>query len=131
YSLRGYQYCDLLLAQGDHTAARDRSSRTLEWQVKDSVSLLDIALTTLTLGRAHLGLALDSVRAKRQVAAARDYTHTARACLHQAVDALLGAGQTDYIPCGLLARAAFRRCVGDWSRAGRDLDEVEEIAEPG
>jgi hypothetical protein len=34
-------------------------------------------------------------------------------------------------PCGLLARAAFRRCVGDWSRAGRDLDEVEEIAEPG
>jgi hypothetical protein len=32
---------------------------------------------------------------------------------------------------GLLARAAFRRSVGDWPGAARDLDEVAEIAEPG
>jgi hypothetical protein len=31
----------------------------------------------------------------------------------------------------LLARAAFHRSVGDWDGAARDLDEVEEIAEPG
>jgi hypothetical protein len=37
----------------------------------------------------------------------------------------------DYFPLGLLARAAFRRSVGDWDGAARDLDEVEEIAEPG
>jgi hypothetical protein len=30
-----------------------------------------------------------------------------------------------------LARAAFRRSVGDWGAAARDLEEVEEIAEPG
>ena len=34
-------------------------------------------------------------------------------------------------PSDLLARAAFRRSVGDWPAAGRDLDEVAEIAEPG
>ena len=33
--------------------------------------------------------------------------------------------------CGLLARAAFRRSVGDFPAAALDLDEVEEIAEPG
>ena len=32
---------------------------------------------------------------------------------------------------GLLARAAFRRAVGDWDGAARDLDEAQEIAEPG
>ena len=37
----------------------------------------------------------------------------------------------DDLPRGLLARAAFRRGVGDWDGAARDLDEVEEIAEPG
>jgi hypothetical protein len=35
------------------------------------------------------------------------------------------------VPRGLLARAAFRRSIGDWGGAARDLDEVEEIAEPG
>ncbi len=40
-------------------------------------------------------------------------------------------GQTENFPRGLLARAAFRRSIGDWAGAARDLDEVEEIAEPG
>ena len=31
----------------------------------------------------------------------------------------------------VLARAAFRRSIGDWDGAARDLDEVEEIAGPG
>ena len=41
------------------------------------------------------------------------------------------SGRDDYLPRGLLARAAFRRAVGDWDGAARDLDEVQEIAEPG
>jgi hypothetical protein len=36
----------------------------------------------------------------------------------------------DFAPLGLLARAAFRRTVGDWDGAVRDLDEVDEIARP-
>ena len=31
YSVRGYRYCDLLLAEGDHAAARDRASQTVQW----------------------------------------------------------------------------------------------------
>ncbi len=47
------------------------------------------------------------------------------------MEGLRASGQSDYVPRGLLARAAFRRAVGDWDGAARDLDEVEEIAEPG
>jgi hypothetical protein len=48
-----------------------------------------------------------------------------------AVDGLRAAGQNEFVARGLLARAAFRRCVGDWNGAARDLNEVEEISEPG
>ena len=37
----------------------------------------------------------------------------------------------DQPPRGLLARAAFRRAIGDWDGAKRDLNEAKEIAEPG
>src|SRR5205085_9644349 len=49
----------------------------------------------------------------------------------ETVDGLRASGQHDYLPRGLLARAAFRRSVGDWGGAARDLDDVEEIAGPG
>ena len=39
--------------------------------------------------------------------------------------------QFEHVALALLARAAFLRSVGDWNGAARDLDEVEEIAEPG
>lgn len=130
YSLQGYQYCDLLLGRGDHTVARDRASQTVKW-VRQHGSLLDIALDTLTLGRADLGLALMAVSANQISAATRDDALTARARLDESVDGLRAAEQSDNVPRGLLARAAFRRGVGDWGGAARDLDEAEEIAEPG
>ena len=51
--------------------------------------------------------------------------------LDEAVEGLRAAAQSDFIARGLLARAAFRRAVGDWDGAARDLDEAQEIAEPG
>ena len=42
-----------------------------------------------------------------------------------------GFRRNDHLPHGLLARAAFRRAIGDWDGAKRDLDEAKEIAEPG
>src|SRR6185436_9260054 len=48
-----------------------------------------------------------------------------------AVDKLRGAGTSHFIPRGLLSRSAFHRSIGDWPGAARDLDEVEEIDEPG
>ena len=130
YSVQGFFYCDLLLARREWATARDRASRTLAW-ARPQNFLLDMALDTLTLGRAHLGLALDHVALTRPAAAARDDARTTAAQLRESVDGLRAAGTLHHVPRGHLARAAFRRSVGDWAGAARDLDEVEEIAEPG
>ena len=61
----------------------------------------------------------------------RDDARAARARLEEAVEGLRTSGKNDFLPHGLLARAAFRRSIADWDGAARDLDEVEEIAEPG
>src|SRR5260370_6045811 len=130
YSGSGYLYCDLLLAKGENATVRDRTSRTLEW-VRSQNWLQDTALDTLTLGRAHLGLALENVAPQPANSAMRDHVRTAQTRLGDAVDRCRTAGSLEFVPPALLARSAFRRSVGDWDGAARDLDEVEEIAEPG
>lgn len=132
YSLRGYQYCDLLLAKGAWAAVLERCEKILIWEATTaSPSLLDKGSLRLALGRAHLGLVLAASKGATALSEWQHNARTARARLDEAVDGLRAAGQLDYIPRGLLARAAFRRSIGDWRGAARDLDEVEEIAEPG
>jgi tetratricopeptide (TPR) repeat protein len=58
YSLQGYLHRDLLLSQGRAAEARDRADKALEIR-REAKWLQDIALDTLTLGRAHLALALE------------------------------------------------------------------------
>jgi tetratricopeptide (TPR) repeat protein len=130
YSTRGYLYCDLLLAKGEWPAAHNRASRTLEW-IKPRRLLLEIALDTLSLSRALHGRAFESLAATGLSDTMRDDTCAAQPRLNEAVDGLRAAGTLEFVPPALLARAAFRRSVGDWGGAARDLDEVEEIAEPG
>ena len=94
--------------------------------------LLDVALNRLTLGRVHLALAL----AKRGSgpspgAPAVDARVATDTGLDEAVEAQRSAGRNEHICGGLLVRAAFRRAVGDWDGAKRDLNEAKEIAEPG
>ena len=115
YSLQGYQYCDLLLAQGQPAEAQRRGEQTLKWSSPRGL-LLDIALDRLTLGRAAMALG------DLPEAAAR---------LNQAVDGLRAASQQDYILRGLLARPEFHRSQGHFDRARRDLREVEKIARRG
>jgi hypothetical protein len=55
----------------------------------------------------------------------------ARALFDESIDGLRAAGHSQCTPSGFLFRAAFRRSIGDFDGAARDLDEVEEIAEPG
>jgi hypothetical protein len=129
YSLWGYRYCDLVLARGDHAVARDRATQTLAL-FEEQYDLLSRALDELTLGRAHLGLGLATIGAQGSAIAGHDDARTAHARLGEAIDGLRASGQSDDLPRGLLARAAFRRSVGDWDGSARDLDEVEEIAEP-
>jgi tetratricopeptide (TPR) repeat protein len=129
YSLWGYRYCDLLLAKGEYIAARDQATQTLKW-ARHHGFLLDIAHDTLALGRAHLGLGLALAGTHQMSAAMRGDARAAGARFDEAVDGLRAAGDTQFVGAGLLARIAFHRSVGDWESAARDLDEVEEIAEP-
>ena len=130
YGLTAYQYCELLLSQGQAAAARDRAARISEIARREKF-VLYIALDTLTLGRAYLALALQIVADAPPSDTARDDARVAAARLDEAVAGLRASGQNHHVPRGLLARAAFRRAVGDWVGAARDLDEVKEIAEPG
>lgn len=114
YSLQGYYYCDLLLAQGRAAEARERAVQALQWALQDERgSRLDIAVNHLTLG---------------QVALVLGEHDEAMTQLDDAVDNLRQAGMMDQMPRGLLARAALFRDTGQFALARRDLDEAIRIA---
>ncbi|MEM8557007.1 MAG: TIR domain-containing protein [Bacteroidota bacterium] len=113
YSLRGYQYCDLLLAEGEADEVVRRAEQTLEW-VTPQQWLLAIALDHISLGRAHMATFPPDLVAAEQ--------H-----LRVAVDGLRASGQMQELPRGLLARAAFHRSQGNLAIAQRDLNEVRTI----
>jgi len=128
-STGGYRYCALLLAKREWAAALNRASQTmarpqLKWP-------LNIALDELILGRAHAGMAIENAARHWAAAAASTDAGAAQAGLEKGIDGVRAASRLEFVPLGLLARAAFRRSVGDWDGAAGDLDEVEEIAEPG
>jgi tetratricopeptide (TPR) repeat protein len=151
-SLPGYRYCDLLLsmaepedgsgvpvgqaapADSDSIGRRSLPYKTACEDVRDRAHhaieiaqsnnwILDIALDHLSLGRAHLGLALTS-------GASPDFTEAA-VYLDRAVDGLRQSGNEDDLPRGLLARAALRRLRDSPDDAASDLGEAQEIAERG
>jgi tetratricopeptide (TPR) repeat protein len=130
YSLRGHQYCDILVSEGRAAAARDRAVQTIEW-VSSRNLVFDVALDNMTLGRAHLALALRSPEGRPAVDSTSANAGTAATKFDKAVEGLSASGKNDHLPGAFIARATFRRAVGEWDRAARDLEEAEEIAEPG
>jgi hypothetical protein len=130
YSVQGYRYCDLLLSQRRVGAVRDRAAKGLEIARKNQW-LLEIALDKVTLGRANFALAFQRPASGTSPQIARDDARAAAIELDEAIERLRASGAYNHLPRGLLARAAFRRAVGDWDGAARELDEVKEIAEPG
>jgi len=58
YSLQGFQFCDLLLSQGQYQEVQKRFEKFVEWRLP-SDSLLGIALENLSAGRAFLLQATD------------------------------------------------------------------------
>ncbi len=130
YALAGFQYCDLLQSQRSVLAVLRRARQTLEW-ARPEKKLLPIARDTLTLGRANLAVALQSLAGGASAASARAGAHASAESLDTAVEGLRASGHNDELPRGLIARAAFRRAVGNWDGAARDLDEAHEFAEPG
>jgi hypothetical protein len=130
HSMRGYQYCDLLISEGNYAAARDYAAETIAI-ARQAKHLLSIGLDTLTIGRAHLGLALGMVADAASTDDWPDDARTVRARLDEAVESLRASGDLPYIARGLLTRAAFCRSLGDRSGTARDLNEIEEIGELG
>lgn len=130
FSQRGYQYCDFLLAAGSWAEVRVRSKKILRY-TGAHFSLTDLALPHLSLGRASLGIALAGAANKNLNGKFRKDALLACDEFEAAIQSLRKAGLSENIAICLLARAIFRRSIGDWRGATRDLDEVDEIAEPG
>ncbi|MBK6717316.1 MAG: TIR domain-containing protein [Burkholderiales bacterium] len=152
YSLRGFQYADLLLSASERAgwltvilfqlpstedesthceelqAVGQRAAQTLGWMVS-RMSLLAEALDHLTLARTALFTALLTT------------TESWAATLNQAnceadaaVAGLRRAGDQSHLPRGLLTRAWLRAITGPHTgpdSAQADLDEAWDIAERG
>lgn len=124
YSMQGNHYCDYLLAAHRHAEVLDRGAYALRLVLDGSRNLLDIALTTLTIGRALHGAWRTEETASDDDQSSRDRIGAQFA---EAVTGLRRAGALHELPRGLVARAAFLRDCGRFDDAHRDLDEAEEI----
>src|SRR6185295_15640380 len=145
YSVQGFRYCDLLLAEAERAAGRpvraeadgaalseairevqERAATIFEWRKLPTWNtaqdpILDIALDHLTLGRAAL---------YRSILEGTDLA-PARAEIEAAVDGLRRAGYQHMVPLGLLTRAWLLHREGNFDAARAALDEAQEIAERG
>jgi hypothetical protein len=157
YTIRGFRYCDLLLAEAEREAGKaqgeakqegllakcravsERAAQTLKWVTDAKLGLLDIAFEHLTLGRAALYAAILESRSRRGESAppppaSQPGLTSAATEIDHAVSGLRRAGTQNHLPRGLLTRAWLRsltdRATGPDS-ARSDLDEAWEIAERG
>jgi hypothetical protein len=143
YSVHGFRYCNLLLAEAERGAWRrwlngqelgqmravvasceavsERAREALHIVLNGSRRLLDIALSHLTLARATLYEA--------------DFASLIPAPAHQHITAAVGglraAGDMSYLLRGLLTRAWLRCLSGDEVGGRADLEEAWEVAERG
>ena len=93
------------------------------WGWENNAGLLTIALDQLSIARAH-ATAIQSEDTPTHREAAEQY-------FNHAVEGLRKAGDTMYLPKGLLTRAQWRLQTNRRAAALEDLDEVYEIAESG
>jgi len=112
YSLRGFQYSDLLIAQNRNKEVLERAE---VWNVKKATNeYLDSFFKQLTLGRTYQ-IQGDFMLANRY--------------LDQAVESLRKTGFQYYLPLGLLSRAVLYRKLERYKLASYDLVEIWEIVE--
>ncbi|AQR64624.1 hypothetical protein BXU06_05795 [Aquaspirillum sp. LM1] len=136
YSLQGFRYCELLLAEAERAAwggataeegstdcaqVAQRAAQTLPISERNNW-LLEIALNHLTLARC--ALYADRLHGRAPGDKAKQHTEAAVAGLRQ-------AGAQEFIVHGLLTRAWLRRCLNDLPGAEADLAEAQRIAERG
>ena len=140
YSLRGYQYCDCLLAEAEQKTdnlpskevireracqVRERAEKTLDWVANHftNMGILDSALDHLSLARA---LALEAGGKPPPAQRASIQIH-----FDQAVQGLRDSGDQDMLTIALIHRAHWHRQQGEQAQAERDWQEARQIAELG
>jgi tetratricopeptide (TPR) repeat protein len=148
YSLQGFRFCELLLANVVRAAwsvvnsgelpppddaeaysatlleVEHRATQTLEWGTRYG-AILDVAHDNLTLGRVALcGAVIEP--SSFDIRNSESLSHIA-AALH----GLFQAGDQTLIAGALLTRAWLRSVQGQPERARADLDEAQHLAERG
>jgi hypothetical protein len=126
--LWGYWYCELLLSTGQAPKVRDRALHV--FRLGSDPSTLEIGLFNLMLARTHVALAPPALADASLVEPADVDARRAAAIMEEAILSLRASHADAQLARGLLARAAFRRAVGEWDGAKSDLDETKEITEP-
>jgi hypothetical protein len=152
YSLQGFRYCDLLLAEAEAgilddgflildliakcRAVAERATQTLKWS-EGNLGLLTIALDHLTLGRAALYAAIleqSKIQNSKPNIEEHSEIQNSKSEIENSVTGLRRSGDQDILPHGLLTRAWLRALTGALTgpdSAQEDLDEAWEIAERG
>lgn len=152
YSVQGFRYADLLLAQAERSAWRasgySEKHLSLGEALDDAVRrafvalqiaernnwLLDIALDQLNLGRAALYSAILQTVSLSPGSPTGATKERSASAIQLAVDGLRLSGNMDELPRGLLTRAWLRHLQGNATgieSAQTDLDEAWEITERG
>jgi len=162
YSIWGFRFCDLLLTVGRWDMVKLRTEYSLVIVLNRSENSLDISLNRISMSRAKLqktiieqinllsdpsdsGLAPDLScipRPIRKKATADNSSieneNQTKEWLDQAVSGLRKAGAEEFIPRGLLSRAAWCRWAivllgrtDTITQAVQDVQETEEIAQRG
>jgi tetratricopeptide (TPR) repeat protein len=160
YSLQGFRYCDLLLADteraawtatrqlraaaartGDSRPGSEESSRAEHTEI--CVRVHERAERALEIARSNnhlISIALDHLTLSRvalyrsvltEPTALQSPAPEDRRGFDLAVDGLRSANTIHHLPRGLLTRAWCLRLTGDETAAHADLDEAWEIAERG
>jgi tetratricopeptide (TPR) repeat protein len=145
YLLRGFCYCDWLLAPAEQAAwqhllnqplsdlesqiwdglaeVERRASTTLQWVIDNRAPLLTIALDHLTLARVGL---LRAILANPLPQPMLHLPHVAAA-----VNGLRDAGQMDELPHSLITASLYHFVRGEHDVALKHLAEAQQIAERG
>jgi tetratricopeptide (TPR) repeat protein len=118
FAIQGFTYFSSMLDKGSGPEIRTRVEETLGEDTSRGW-ILETALDHLSLGRSHL----DDVRR----GAGGDLS-AAVANIEEGVGGLRRAGRQDYLPVGLLARAALHVYARAFDLARRDLDEALALA---
>ncbi len=118
YSVSGWQYCEFLLDSGAFNEALMRAIHTLGLYAKD-YPILSLALDNLTFGKATFMSVVQNTDGELVPAHSR---------IENAVAELRLANAKEFLPFGLLARAALHTHTRAFADARADLDEAMDIA---